>query len=201
MIMKVLPLLFTDARTSYSGLSLQKAENPAQNTPTITVVDTNLETGEVRTFQPEILSCENTTAPFDFNGPEGIEVEVYIPLDHGIQPHDSNSSTKTEAGVTATVAASYSPTKADGSFTWYSFSGSWNPNQSYNNISNRSCGAVEYFGGKSASYKPASNSFAYTLNWSCIRLIGQNPGVWSEATVTPASMGSARHVLEMYMEF
>lgn len=166
------------------------------------VTDTNVQTGKVEKF-----TVQATQTTYEWLSPKmermnSVTTEVYIPFEESVSPRDSQSQSKTEAGVTATVTANYSVTNSSGTFTWYSFSGSWVPNQSYNLISNRSCGAVEYAGGgKSTVQHPGSNSFAYTLNWSCSRILGQNPRVWSEATITPTGMGSASHIIELYMEF
>lgn len=175
--------------------------------PIITIFDTNVETGEVIKYNPssenvKIMNRVNASHKTSNQKNSSVSAEVFIPIDIAANSRNSQSTSKTEAGVTAVVSANYSVSTANGAFTWYSFSGSWTPNQAYNQITNRSCGAVEFSVTEKYTIQyPSSNQFSYTLNWNCYRINGENPRVWSEATVIPAGMGTAQHVIELYMEF
>lgn len=202
---KILSYIMVALFTIGTAMNVSAAE-PEQrlseyNAKSVVIIDTNLKTGEVTSYQTHAKQTYNRLKTRTGAEVHSISAEVFIPLkkESGLA-RDNSSLNKTEAGVTATVTANYSVTDSSGSYTWYSYSGSWVPSDNFYLLSNRSCGAVEYYFGKGDQRYPNANSFSYTLNWKCIRA-GENPRVWSRATITPIGMGDASHIIDLYMEF
>lgn len=81
------------------------------------VTDTNVQTGKVEKF-----TVQATQTTYEWLSPKmermnSVTTEVYIPFEESVSPRDSQSQSKTEAGVTATVTANYSVTNSSGTFT------------------------------------------------------------------------------------
>lgn len=159
---------------------------------------------------------DGTSAVYEVNGTaknENLEVNgeeviastytLFFPAEEGalVAPRASGSGSKNEAGVTATITIYHTPLKSNGLFRITAFGGSWTSSAAYNVISDRIAGCKDGYLTNKLQYVPTSNSFYYTTGWGDVSYYAHTdlgPSAWSEATVTPQGMGSAKHRIVLY---
>lgn len=190
----------------FSPMNVSANENPVMDEPKVVVnaklIEINEETGEETV---KIVEVDNSMFNEKNNSKKNestSELEIFVPIEtnNSISLFDSQSVSKEEAGVKASLTLTYTLNSNMTMIKITKFSGSWTYNSEIYTVSDRKAGCHDLTGwGHYVTLEPIGNSFTYWPSWDYVsRIYGvDGPTAFMDCTIRVIGMSGTSYRLEL----